>query len=47
MTITSENELPEINRYLVENEVDVYAIQPQHISLEELFIKIIGTDGGL
>jgi ABC-2 type transport system ATP-binding protein len=47
LTITSENELPEINRYLVENEVDVYAIQPQHISLEELFIKIIGTDGGL
>jgi ABC-2 type transport system ATP-binding protein len=47
MTINSEIHLPEINRYLVEQGVDVYALQPQHVSLEELFIQIVGTDGGL
>jgi ABC-2 type transport system ATP-binding protein len=39
--------LPEVNRYLVSQGVDVYAIQPQHLSLEDLFIQIVGTDGGL
>jgi ABC-2 type transport system ATP-binding protein len=39
--------LPEVNRYLVSQGVDVYAIRPQHLSLEDLFIQIVGTDGGL
>jgi ABC-2 type transport system ATP-binding protein len=47
MSVASESDLPQINRYLVENSVDLYAMQPQHVSLEDLFIKIIGTDGGL
>lgn len=47
MTIHSEDDLPEINRFLVENQVAVYAIHPQHLSLEDLFINVIGTDGGL
>jgi hypothetical protein len=25
----------------------VYAITPQRLSLEDLFIQIVGTDGGL
>lgn len=47
ITLTGEDALPEINRYLVNHGVDVYAIRPQHISLEELFLKVVGTDGGL
>jgi ABC-2 type transport system ATP-binding protein len=47
LTLSSEADLPAINRYLVEQGVDVYALQPQRISLEDLFIQIVGTDGGL
>jgi len=47
LTLNNESSLPEINRYLVEHDVEVYALRPQHISLEDLFIEIVGTDGGL
>jgi ABC-2 type transport system ATP-binding protein len=47
LTIHDEIHLPEINRYLVERGVDVFTLRPQHVSLEELFIQIVGTDGGL
>jgi ABC-2 type transport system ATP-binding protein len=47
LTLPGEVDLPEVNRYLVENGVDVYAFHPQKISLEDLFIQIVGTDGGL
>jgi ABC-2 type transport system ATP-binding protein len=47
MTLTGEADLPDINRYLVQCGADVYAMQPQKISLEDLFIQIVGTDGGL
>jgi ABC-2 type transport system ATP-binding protein len=46
-TLQSEVELPAIHRYLVECGVEVYAFQPQKISLEDLFVQIVGTDGGL
>lgn len=47
LTLESEATLPLINRFLVEQGVDVYALRPEHISLEDLFIQIVGTDGGL
>jgi ABC-2 type transport system ATP-binding protein len=47
LTLDHEDALPFINRYLVDQGVDVYAIRPEHISLEDLFIQIVGTDGGL
>ena len=47
LTLRNESQLPEVNRYLVEQGVAVYALRPQHISLEDLFIQIVGTDGGL
>lgn len=47
LTLDGEADLPAINRYLVEQGVDVYALQPQKISLEDLFIQIVGMDGGL
>jgi ABC-2 type transport system ATP-binding protein len=47
LTLASEADLPVVNRYLVEQGVDVFALRPQHLSLEDLFIEIVGTDGGL
>jgi ABC-2 type transport system ATP-binding protein len=47
LTLPGEADLPALNRYLVEQGVDVYALRPQHVSLEDLFIQIVGTDGGL
>jgi ABC-2 type transport system ATP-binding protein len=47
LTLAGEADLPAVNRYLVEQGVDVYALQPQKISLEDLFIQVVGTDGGL
>ncbi|MBN1877403.1 MAG: ABC transporter ATP-binding protein [Anaerolineae bacterium] len=44
LSLPGEADLPAITRYLVDNNVDVYAVTPQHISLEELFIKIVGTE---
>jgi len=47
MTIRSEADLPEINRYLVAREVQVYALTPNRLSLEEIFIETLGKDSGL
>jgi ABC-2 type transport system ATP-binding protein len=47
LTLHQEADLPDVNRYLVAQGADVYALRPQHISLEDLFIEIVGTDGGL
>jgi len=47
LTLKGEADLPEINRYLVAQGVDVYALTPEKVSLEDLFIQIVGTDGGL
>ncbi len=47
MTIRSETDLPQINRYLVERDVQVYAMIPNRVSLEEIFIETLGKDSGL
>jgi ABC-2 type transport system ATP-binding protein len=47
LTVQGEVDLPEINRYLVSQGIDVYELSPQRVSLEDLFIQIVGTDGGL
>jgi ABC-2 type transport system ATP-binding protein len=47
LSIDDESALPQINRALVERGVDVYAIVPQRLSLEDLFLQVVGTDGGL
>ncbi|MFQ5407851.1 MAG: ATP-binding cassette domain-containing protein [Anaerolineales bacterium] len=47
MTIAAEDDLPAVNRYLIESGAEVYAFHPQQASLEELFVEIVGTDGGL
>jgi ABC-2 type transport system ATP-binding protein len=47
LTLAGEVDIPAVNRYLVEQGVDVYSLQPQKVSLEDLFIQVVGTDGGL
>jgi ABC-2 type transport system ATP-binding protein len=46
-TVASTDVLPEILRSLVGRGVDVYEVTPQRSSLKELFLQIVGTDGGL
>jgi ABC-2 type transport system ATP-binding protein len=43
LTLTGEADLPAITRYLVEHDVDVYALSPQKLSLEDLFVQLVGT----
>jgi len=47
LTVADDSTLPAITRYLVAQGAEVYALTPQRLSLEELFIQIVGTDGGL
>lgn len=47
LTLSSEASLPDVNRYLVEQGAEVYALSPQRLSLEDLFVQIVGTEGGL
>ena len=47
LTVTNDDILPEIARYLVAAGAELFALTPQHISLEDLFIQVVGTDGGL
>jgi ABC-2 type transport system ATP-binding protein len=47
LSLASRTALPEIVRYLVANGADVYEVTPQRVSLEERFLEIVGTDGGL
>jgi hypothetical protein len=44
MTVTGEADLPAINRYLVKQGVEVYAFSPQKISLEDLFLQVVGDE---
>jgi ABC-2 type transport system ATP-binding protein len=44
MTIDSEADLPAINRYLVTQNVDIYAFSPQKVSLEDLFLQVVENE---
>jgi ABC-2 type transport system ATP-binding protein len=47
LTVHHEDSIPEINRFLVAQGVNVFAISPSRISLEDIFIETVGKDGGL
>lgn len=47
LTVPSAEALPEITRYLVAQGVDLYELTPERKSLEDLFLEIVGTEGGL
>src|SRR5579871_2419479 len=46
-TVSSREVLPQVLRYLVAGCADVYEFTPQHLSLEDRFLEIVGSDGGL
>jgi ABC-2 type transport system ATP-binding protein len=46
-TTPSQDALPDILRHLVAAGTDVYQFTPQRLSLEDLFMKIMGEDRGL
>jgi ABC-2 type transport system ATP-binding protein len=41
LTVKDTSAIPHINRYLVAQDVDVFSITPQRVSLEDLFMQII------
>ncbi len=47
LIVRDEEALPEIVRYLVANDVNIYGVAQKRLSLEELFVETIGKDGGL
>jgi ABC-2 type transport system ATP-binding protein len=47
LTVPSGDVLPEIARYLVQSGADLYELTPERKSLEDLFLEIVGTEGGL
>ena len=47
LSVLSSDLLPEVVRYLVAKGADIYEVSPQRLSLEERFLEIVGTDGGL
>ena len=46
MSIAAEAQIPEINRYLVAQGAQVFALIPERVPLEELFLRIMGDEGG-
>jgi ABC-2 type transport system ATP-binding protein len=44
LTLSGEADLPAINRHLVQHGADVYSISPRTLSLEELFIQVVGPE---
>lgn len=47
LTLSSSNSLPEVVRYLGAKGADIYEVVPQRFSLEDRFLQIVGSDGGL
>ena len=46
-SLSSHTALPEVVRYLVSAGADIYEVAPQRLSLEERFLQIVGSDGGM
>jgi ABC-2 type transport system ATP-binding protein len=47
LRLPSENCLPEVVRLLVENGANIYSVIPQRVTLEDLFLEMMGPDPGL
>ncbi len=47
LIVDDQKTLPELARWLVGQGIDLFALTPQHVSLEEMFLQIVGVDGGL
>ena len=47
LVLSSETELSAVNRYLVGRGGDVYLLRPHMLSLEDLFIQVVGTEANV
>jgi ABC-2 type transport system ATP-binding protein len=47
LTVVDQQKLPELARWLIGQGLDLYELKPQRVSLEEMFLQIVGMDGGL
>lgn len=47
MSVGSREALPQVLRFLVSCGAEVYEFTPQRLSLEERFLQIVGSEGGL
>ncbi|MGH2593087.1 MAG: ATP-binding cassette domain-containing protein [Anaerolineae bacterium] len=47
LIVDDEKALPEVARWLVGQGIDLYALAPQRVSLEDMFLQIVGSEGGL
>jgi ABC-2 type transport system ATP-binding protein len=45
--VRSRHVLPDVVRYLVESQVDIFDLTPEREPLEDMFMKIMGEDRGL
>jgi ABC-2 type transport system ATP-binding protein len=46
-SLSSNATLPEVVRYLVSAGADIYEVAPKRLSLEERFLQVVGSDGGM
>lgn len=44
ITLASDSDLPRLSHYLISSGAELYALKPNRLSLEELFIQIVGTE---
>ncbi|HSD83912.1 MAG TPA: ABC transporter ATP-binding protein [Anaerolineae bacterium] len=47
LTVADQQKLPDLARWLIGQGLELYELNPQHVSLEEMFLQIVGMDGGL
>ena len=47
LSLSSNAALPDVVRYLAEKGADIYEVTPLRLSLEERFLQIVGSDGGM
>jgi ABC-2 type transport system ATP-binding protein len=47
LSVDDEESLPQLARWIVEQGGALYSMTPQKLSLEDLFLQVVGTDGGL
>jgi ABC-2 type transport system ATP-binding protein len=45
--VAHEGQLPDVVRLLVENGANIFSVVPQRVSLEDLFLEMMGPDRGL
>ena len=47
LSIADEEALPQMARWIVEQGGALYSMTPQKLALEDLFLQVVGTEGGL